>query len=81
MIPHAGLTKRKLYRMIKDRSITLGGNYKLKIYGLLSCVSGKTMMTENRVFFQTEVEAVAGGFRPCGHCMGESYRNWKRRLR
>jgi methylphosphotriester-DNA--protein-cysteine methyltransferase len=58
-------------------AITLGGNAKLKIYGLLSCSSGKRMKTVNRVFFQNEQEALADGYRPCGHCLREEYKVWK----
>jgi methylphosphotriester-DNA--protein-cysteine methyltransferase len=32
-----------------------------------------------RVFFADEATAVAAGFRPCGACMREQYREWKRR--
>jgi len=35
------------------------------------------MKKENRVFFQSEKEAVAQGYRPCGHCMREEYKKWK----
>jgi methylphosphotriester-DNA--protein-cysteine methyltransferase len=55
----------------------LAGNRKLRIYGLLSCTSGKRMKQENRVFFASEEQAKQSGFRPCGHCMREKYLNWK----
>nr|WP_317126867.1 Ada metal-binding domain-containing protein [Chryseobacterium bernardetii] len=35
------------------------------------------MKKENRVFFTDESEALQNGYRPCGHCMKESYRQWK----
>ena len=62
---------------IKQRKIRFGGNLKLKIYGTLSCASGKRMRRENRVFFLSENEAIENGFRPCGLCMKEKYQKWK----
>lgn len=53
-----------------------GGNIKLKIYGTLNCKSGRRMNLENRVFFESENEAVKNGYRPCGHCMKEAYTEW-----
>ncbi|HEV8513084.1 MAG TPA: Ada metal-binding domain-containing protein [Cyclobacteriaceae bacterium] len=48
------------------------GNAKLKIYRTLSCHSGKRMKKENRVFFESEAEAISLGFRPCRNCMKEN---------
>lgn len=64
-------------RLIHNKAIRLGGNMPAKIYGKLSCTSGKRMKTQNRVFFQNEAEAIAAGYRPCGHCMREKYLKWK----
>ena len=61
--------KEKLRKLIEKDVITLGGNARLKIYGKLSCKSGKRMLRKNRVFFHSEKEAIDLGFRPCGHCM------------
>ena len=58
-------------------TIRFAGNKVLKIYGRLNCRSGKRMKKKNRVFFQSEDEALALGFRPCGHCMKEEYKKWK----
>jgi hypothetical protein len=69
--------KRQLVLMIRSGGINLSGNGKLKIYGTLKCASGKRMKDMNRVFFATEVEAVSLGYRPCGHCMKQQYRQWK----
>ena len=69
--------RRKLKALIKENEITLGGNIRLKIYGLLTCGTGKRMKIKNRVFFISEEEAVREGYRPCGHCMKEGYRRWK----
>lgn len=72
-------TSRKLKRLIDANLIRLGGNKNLKIYGILSCKSGKRMNLKNRVFFENEQEAISHGYRPCGHCMREQYLEWKTR--
>jgi len=71
---------RRLKELINQRQVSLGGNSKLKIYGTLSCSSGKRMKTENRVFFSNEKEAIVTGYRPCGHCMKAQYKEWKNGL-
>lgn len=38
------------------------------------------MKKENRVFFQSEKEALHFGFRPCGHCLKEKFKQWKNDL-
>jgi methylphosphotriester-DNA--protein-cysteine methyltransferase len=60
---------KRLLLLIKAGEVTFGGNRKLKIFGRLNCSSGKRMLAKNRVFFKNEREAVAMGYRPCGHCM------------
>ncbi|WP_298735041.1 Ada metal-binding domain-containing protein [uncultured Chitinophaga sp.] len=74
---HPLLRQRILHSLIRQRRITLGGHRKLKIYGRLSCSSGKQMKAENRVFFATATEAIHAGYRPCGHCMPAAYQEWK----
>ncbi|WP_339794559.1 Ada metal-binding domain-containing protein [uncultured Imperialibacter sp.] len=69
---------RQLSALIRQGKVTLGGNSHLKIYGQLSCPSGKRMKPANRVFFLDATEALQLGFRPCGHCMREEYGRWKR---
>jgi methylphosphotriester-DNA--protein-cysteine methyltransferase len=64
-------------RLILSGQIHFGGYLPGKIYGRLSCASGKKMKVENRVFFQNEQEAIAAGYRPCGHCLRDKYREWK----
>ena len=64
-------------RLIHNKEIGLGGYSHGKIYGKLSCTSGKRMKVENRVFFKNEAEAIAAGYRPCGHCMRKKYLKWK----
>jgi hypothetical protein len=67
-------------RLIHNKTIMLGGNMPAKIYGMLSCASGKRMKAANRVFFQNEAEAIAAGYRPCAHCMRQKYLKWKNAL-
>ncbi len=81
MIAHADFTKEEIRKMIVEGAITLGGNQRLKIYGLLTCASGKRMKKVNRVFFSDEQEAKQCGFRPCGHCIRRGYISWKNRHR
>ncbi|WP_288438011.1 Ada metal-binding domain-containing protein [uncultured Chryseobacterium sp.] len=77
MILHSQISAENLRSNIRSGKIRLGGNKKLKIYGLLNCRSGKRMKRENRVFFIDEIEALENKFRPCGHCMREAYKKWK----
>ncbi len=77
MIAHEDLNKQNLFNHLKNKSITLAGNKKLKIYGTLQCSSGKRMKKKNRVSFRTETEAIHLGFRPCGHCLRIKYAHWK----
>lgn len=78
MIVHIDLGKtafarsRKLKELIDIGKVRFGGNRRLKIYGTLTCGSGKRMKVENRVFFVSEAEARNAGYRPCGHCMRAS---------
>lgn len=76
MLYHQDIDDQALRRAIKRGTILFGGNRRLKIYGTLQCHSGKRMKRENRVFFETSHEASAEGYRPCGHCMKEKYRQW-----
>lgn len=69
--------KGNLRPLIVQGKVKFGGNKILKIYGALSCSSGKRMKTGNRVFFETEQEARDAGYRPCGHCQKEKYKEWK----
>jgi methylphosphotriester-DNA--protein-cysteine methyltransferase len=74
MWKHAELNQ-SLFNLIRKKRITFAGNAKLKIYGTLSCHSGKRMKKENRVFFENEIEAISSGFRPCGNCMKKTHIN------
>lgn len=77
MVAHSLLTVNKFKQLVKQGKITLGGNAALKIYGTLHCPPGKRMKKSNRVFFSNEDEAIAAGYRPCGHCMRQKYNEWK----
>ena len=79
MFHHIELTKKELSLLIRIGEIKFGGNKRLKIYGTLSCTTGKRMKKENRVFFQSGDEAIDEGYRPCGLCMKAEYRKWKER--
>jgi methylphosphotriester-DNA--protein-cysteine methyltransferase len=76
MILHTTLSDSELKELIQSQTIRFGGNAKLKIYGSLSCASGKRMKKQNRVFFSSENEAKALGYRPCGHCLRAKYKQW-----
>lgn len=77
MIGHVDISDIALRAQIKSEKILFAGNKGLKIYGTLSCTSGKRMNTINRVFFETEKEASKNNYRPCGHCMKVAYKKWK----
>ena len=76
MIKHADISTEELKKYFKNKDICLGGNARLKIYGLLKCRSGKRMKKENRVFFRSVDEALQHGYRPCGHCLKTAYKEW-----
>jgi methylphosphotriester-DNA--protein-cysteine methyltransferase len=77
MIFHSTIKDDDLRSQIRSGEILFGGNIKLKIYGTIRCSSGKRMKRKNRVFFSSESEAIENGYRPCGHCMKETYKQWK----
>ena len=62
---------------------TFGGNGKDKIYGKLDCGTALRSIREypgvyeqHRVFFADEKTALAAGYRPCGNCLREKYREY-----
>jgi methylphosphotriester-DNA--protein-cysteine methyltransferase len=77
MFHHIKLLQLELIHLLKSGEILFGGNKVLRIYGTLTCNSGKRMKKSNRVFFTSEAEARDLGYRPCGHCMWEEYLVWK----
>jgi methylphosphotriester-DNA--protein-cysteine methyltransferase len=62
---------------------SFGGNRRLKIYGRLDCPSALRAINRgstyarHRVFFADEASAIAAGYRPCGVCMRDAYRQWR----
>jgi hypothetical protein len=61
----------------------LGGNLKSKIYGRFDCGAAIRALKmggyeKYRVFFADEETAIAAGYRPCGTCMREKYKAWKK---
>lgn len=76
MVRQSEISANDLRNKIKQQEIRFGGNLKLKIYGTLSCKSGKKMKRKNRVFFSSEQEAQQNNYRPCGHCMKTAYKEW-----
>ncbi|QNL51041.1 metal-binding protein [Olivibacter sp. SDN3] len=78
MIYHLEISDRDLRSKIRRQTILMGGNRKLKIYGQLSCSSGKKIKKANRVFFTNEEEALKQDYRPCGHCKRVAYKQWKK---
>ncbi|MDB4903189.1 MAG: hypothetical protein JWQ63_2470 [Mucilaginibacter sp.] len=68
---------RQLKTLLDNNEIAFAGNLRLKIYGTFNCSSGKRIKIENRVFFTSEEEALQLGYRPCGHCMLNKYKQWK----
>lgn len=78
MICHDAIDDADLRRLILVGAIRYGGNQRLGIYGRLDCASGRRMKRRTRVFFADEDAACAAGFRPCGHCMPDAYKIWRR---
>lgn len=61
---------------------TLGGYRPKRIYGRLDCPSARSWLAKghyaaHRVFFATEDDAVAAGYRPCAKCLPDAYALWK----
>jgi methylphosphotriester-DNA--protein-cysteine methyltransferase len=59
-----------------------GGHRLTKIYGRLDCPSALRAIARggyarHRVFFADEETAIAAGYRPCGTCCKDRYREWK----
>lgn len=67
---------------LSEEKGTLGGYKRQKIYGRLDCPSAlrhiqKGKYIKHRVFFKDEATALKAGYRPCGICMKEKYKQWK----
>ena len=67
-----------------DAPGSLGGNRRTRVYGTLRpCRSAQRALDRgtylaNRVFFADEATAVAAGYRPCGACLPDRYKEWKK---
>lgn len=85
------VAKKKLYKLMgmdgkeffSETPGTYGGNSKLKIYGRLDCPTALSAIRrfpgsyeKSRVFFADEKTAIAVGFRPCGNCLREKYKEY-----
>ena len=75
MVRHIMINDSEMLKAIKSGLIRYGGHRKQRIYGTLICQSGKRMKRQNRVFFKNRKDAINNGYRPCGNCMNESYKN------
>lgn len=64
MISHTEISRERLQTLIQRGEITFAGNRNLKVYGLLTCVSGKRMKKENRVFFKAHGKRADSGTGP-----------------
>ena len=60
-----------------------GGNSKQKVYGRFDCPSALSTIKrfpgsyeKARVFFADEKTALAAGYRPCGNCLREKYKQY-----
>ena len=49
-----------------------------RVFGRLTCPSGKRARPANRVFFATWDDAAAAGFRPCKRCRPEPADTYER---
>ena len=78
MICHDAIDDADLRRLIRVGAIRYGGNPRLGMYGRLGCAAGRRRKRRARVFFADEDAARAAGFRPCGHCMPDAYKIWRR---
>lgn len=74
---HDAITDAELWARLRDGSLTLAGNRRLKIYGRLDCPAGRRMHRGSRVFFADATAAKAAGYRPCARCCRAAYDVWK----
>jgi methylphosphotriester-DNA--protein-cysteine methyltransferase len=63
---------------------TLGGHRRTRIYGRLDCPAALRAIARGgyvaeRVFFLTERDARAAGYRPCAVCLPRKYAAYKRK--
>jgi hypothetical protein len=60
----------------------LGGHRRGRIYGRLDCARALQAIARggyvgHRVFFASEKDAIAAGYRPCAVCLPRAYSAWK----
>jgi len=65
-----------------DQPGTLGGHRRSRIYGRLDCPAALRAIARggyiaHRVFFLSEDDARAAGYRPCAVCLPAAYARWK----
>ena len=77
LLRHDAVTDAALWARLRDGSLTLAGNRRLKIYGRLGCPAGRRMHRGSRVFFADATAAEAAGYRPCARCCRAAYDVWK----
>ncbi len=85
------VAEKKLYKLMgadgkeyfSEIPGTFGGNSRMKIYGRMDCPSALSAIRrfpgsyeKFRVFFADEKTALAAGFRPCGNCLREKYKEY-----
>jgi len=64
-----------------DRPGSLGGHRRNRIYGRLDCRAALQAIArggyvKNRVFFLSQADAEAAGYRPCAVCLPQEYARW-----
>jgi methylphosphotriester-DNA--protein-cysteine methyltransferase len=62
--------------------VTYGGHRRTRVYGRLDCRAALAAIrrggyVRHRVFFASEADAVAAGYRPCAVCLPAEYRAWR----
>ncbi len=67
---------------LSARPGTLGGHRRQRIYGRLDCPAALRAIrrggyVNQRVFFASEADAIAAGYRPCAVCLPAAYRAWQ----
>lgn len=87
------MSEKKMYTLIgtdgkpylSEEKGELGGNRETRVYGMMNCSAALKALSldtrdhyiKNRVFFKDEATALAAGFRPCGRCLREKYKQYK----
>ena len=80
LLRHDAVTDAALRARLRDGSLTMAGNRRLKIYGRLDCPAGRRMHRSRRVFFADMASALSAGYRPCARCCQAAYDVWKSAL-